>query len=292
MFFEEILKDQNIKDYVNHIVTPISSYLLCNHFISNELGYLFTKANNLLRNKNFHTIKNGDIIQVQVNLFDLFCVKIIPYLTKNNLKIILFTSQYNLPQIIKNEKTDFCLNHPNILFWISQNPIYPNSDKYMAFPYGICHTLVNKYMNFLLKNTINKNKTIYNGNSSCHGHLPVNHIRIQYEIFGKKSGVRLEYDEYLKNISNAEFAISTAGDRDDCYRHYECIGLKTIPISNIDYKYIFEENMISANADDMVNMVITNSVNYNYSEPNRDILTINFWFNKIKNKMNTLAHLI
>jgi hypothetical protein len=301
MIFEEILNDKNI-DYINHIVTPIAPYLICNHFISEEIhnkkqigkfnkfiNYnLKYKSNDLIKNKNLHTIKNGDIIQVQVDLFDLFYNNIIPYLKQNNLKIILFTSQWHIPQLFKNEKTDFCLNNNNILFWISQNPIYPNSEKYMAFPYGICHTSLNDYMYFLLKNTIYKNIKIFNGYSSCHDHLPFNHIRKQYDILGKKSGVKLNYNEYLKNISNAEFAISTSGDRDDCYRHYECIGLKTIPISDVNYKSIFDDNMISTNPNNMINMIMTKQVNYTYSEPNRDILTIKFWVNKINDKLSMI----
>ena len=54
------LKDQN---YIKHIVTPITPYLLCNHFVSTELHKnsrkyvhykLDIKANDLLKNKNYN----------------------------------------------------------------------------------------------------------------------------------------------------------------------------------------------------------------------------------------------
>jgi hypothetical protein len=52
----------------------------------------------------------------------------------------------------------------------------------------------------------------------------------------------------VTNILKSEFVISTLGDRDDYYRHYECI------VSNINdgYKDIFEENMVYSNANEMI----------------------------------------
>jgi hypothetical protein len=92
------------------------------------------------------------------------------------------------------------------------------------------------------------------------------------------------------NILNVEFVISTSGDRDDCYRHYECIGLNAIPISNINggYKEIFEENMVYSNAEEMMNMIKYQTVNSNYTPPNKDILTISYWVCKINEKLNLL----
>jgi hypothetical protein len=39
-----------------------------------------------------------------------------------------------------------------------------------------------------------------------------------FDIFGKDSGIFINYTDFLTNILNAEFVISTTGDRDDCYR--------------------------------------------------------------------------
>ena len=64
-----------------------------------------------------------------------------------------------------------------------------------------------------------------------------------YKLFGFKSGPRLDYATYLTRVVNTEFLISTGGDREDCYRHYEAIGLGTKPVSNINrklYSQIFE----------------------------------------------------
>ena len=285
---------------VEYLITPFSPYFICNHFISTELDDLYyyfgitleLKANDLIKNKNYNDIKNFVIIQVQTDLFDFFYDEILPIIIKNNLKVVIITSKWHLPQIIRNNKTDDLLNNSNILLWISQNPIYTNNQKYMSFPFGICIHNINAYVNFINSNNINidKNIKILNQYASVHNHLPNNHIRRMFDIFGKNSGSPLAYTEYLTRILNSEFVISTSGDRDDSYRHYECIGLNAIPVSNIDggYKDIFGDNMVYTNAEEMINMIDKNIVNSNYKKPNRDILTISYWVCKINKKINLL----
>jgi hypothetical protein len=290
---------------INYLVTPLTPYLLCNHFISTEIhsrsGWkyigvnLHLRANNLLKNKNYNDIKDFEIIQIQVDLFDFFCNNVLPIICKNNVKVIIITSQWHIPQIQRSHVTDNLLNHKNILFWISQNPIYQNSDKYMAFPYGICHHQIKEYAQFLVSNDDSKKKSIkiLNQHAAAHGHLPNDHIRKTHSIFGINSGNRLGYNEYLTNLSNAEFVISTAGDRDDCYRHYECIGLNAVPVSNItgNYKCIFDENMVYSNADEMVTMLKTNTVNHVYIKPNKNIITVSYWENKIREIIKRISEL-
>ena len=298
--FEDIILSNN-ENLIEHLVTPLTPYFICNHFISTEIYWdspksiwkdLKLKANDLLKNKNYNDIKNFEIIQVQVDFFDFFYDEVLPIITKNNIKVIIITSQWHLPQIKRNSKTDDLLNNNNILLWISPNPIYTNHEKYMAFPYGIFYDSVDSYINFIKSHNINndKNIKILNQIASVHDHLPNNHIRKVFDIFGKNSGNHINYTDFLTNILNAEFVISTAGDRDDCYRHYECIGLNAIPVSNITdgYKDIFLDNMIYSNAEEMINMINTKSVNYNYKKPNRDILTISYWVCKINEKINLL----
>jgi hypothetical protein len=198
---------------LEYLITPLSPYFICNHFISTEIHNtvdskyigmnLDLKANDLIKNKNYNDIKNFEIIQIQVDLFDFFYDKILPIITKNNLKVVIITSQWHLPQINRNNKTDELLNNSNILLWISQNPIYTNNEKYMSFPYGIYHNNINDYVNFINSNNINidKNIKILNQYASVHNHLPNNHIRKMFDIFGKNSGSEnLNYTEFLTNI--------------------------------------------------------------------------------------------
>jgi hypothetical protein len=219
----------------------------------------------------------------------------LPIIQKKKIKVIIITSQLHLPQIHRSYKTDKVLHSPNILLWISQNPIYTENKKYMAFPYGMYHHKVNEYVEFIKSNDINTAKTIkiVNQYATPHKHLPSDHIRKRFDIFGTKSGEPTNYTDFLQNIVRAEFVISTAGDRDDSYRHYECIGLDAIPVSNIGggYTDIFGNNMIYSNAEDMIQMIQKNQVEYTYTKPNKDILTIEYWSQKIQERIRVLKDL-
>ena len=294
---EQII-NSDCQDYLKYIVTPITPYLICDHYLSTEvlehdskyiglnIHSLFTndfpEPNDLYKNNNFDSINDGDIVQVQVDFFYSFVINVLPRLTK---RIILITSQWHLPQLHRNEITDICLNNDKIILWISQNPIYANHPKYMPFPYGLYLGTVNEYMNYLKKNntlildtTTTKDMNVYNSHINIHPHLPANHIR-RHPIF-KDVRITIPYEEYLNRVLRSKFTISTGGDRDDCYRHYECIGLNSIPISNIRYTEIFENNMIYSNIDDIIK-IINGEMDIHSYKINRDILTLDYWKNKI-----------
>ena len=211
-----------------------------------------------------------------------------------NCRIIVITSQYHLPQIERNQSTDNFINNDKIILWISQNPIYENHNKYMAFPYGINQSSVNNYMNFLKKNNSKilnnniKSNLCFNSPISVRHNIPKNHIRRHY-IFNSVRNKSLPYDEYLNNIMKSTYTISTSGDRDDCYRHYECIGLNSIPISNINYKEIFGNNMIYSDINNIIKIIKYNRLpieNDKYkNNTNRDILLIDYWRDKISQRL-------
>ena len=162
----------------------------------------------------------------------------------------------------------------------------------MAFPYGINHYQINMYIQFVKQYVPNEKKIkILNQRSSCHGHLPSNHIRRQYPIFGTESGPSLAYWTFLENISNSEFVISTTGDREDCYRHYESIGLDAIPISNVtsNYQDIFDKSMVYSYAEEMIDMVQSQTIKHDYIPPNKDILTIDYWLYKLHDRLDKLS---
>jgi len=286
----------DIKHYSEYIVTPIAPYIICDHFISTEIvrwnpkylpgiEHIQLKGNDLLKNKNYDTIKEGDIIQVQVDLFGFFMNDILPHI---NTKIILITAQNHLPQLKKSSITDDCLNNDKIILWISQNPIYHKNDRYLAFPYGLRAPTVNTYMNNI-QNIVSENKThsVYNSPITIHPHLTKDHIR-RHPFFSSNT-IHVPQLEYLSNIANSKFVISTAGDRGDCFRHYECIGLNAIPISNIcnGYTEIFKTDMIYSNIDNMIDIVNDNII-LGYHKPNRDILTIQYWINNINVRLSKL----
>ena len=95
MFHDIIYNDMNP---VEHLITPLAPYFLCNHYISTEIHpsshkYIFYElnisANDLIAHKNYNDIKNFDIIQIQVDHFDFFYYEVLPILETNNILKIL-----------------------------------------------------------------------------------------------------------------------------------------------------------------------------------------------------------
>jgi hypothetical protein len=280
MYYERLKKDLSenftIDNCLSTIINPFSLYYLCDHYYGDEIQTrnipIKITKNTLFKNKDISNIKEGDIIHCEVNYFIEFCTEI---LDKIDTKFILTTGQWHLPQISKSELTEKVLKHENVLLWISQNPIYENSKKYMAFPYGIEHTNIKSYATFLLNNPIcSKDKEVLylpinNNTNPCRKKLPYLS--------------RIAPSEYYRQMSRSKYILSPIGDRDDCYRHYEAIGLGTIPVANVNsfYKNIFSTNMIYNNIDEMVDMLAKGSINCKYEEPNKDLICFDYYKNMI-----------
>ena len=50
-------------------------------------------------------------------------------------------------------------------------------------------------------------------------------------------GPKLNVSDYYDAMANSQFVISPEGDRPECYRHYEAIGLGTIPVTNLNPRF-------------------------------------------------------
>ena len=284
---EKIKINQTPQFLITQLVNEFSSYFICNHFIGTEPHIrlknisLPPNTNDILQTNNIKKINNYDIVMCQVNYFDYFIDVILPQINK---KIILITSQMQLPQIHRSCKTDLLLKNKKIVLWISQNPIYRNNKKYMPFPYGLPYGNLVNYSNHLINYQYNKyikNNLLSNLHATVHPHLSKNHVRKLYPIF--QSHKKQSYDDYINTIQKSKFLISVTGDREDTYRHYEAIGLECIPISNINlgYKQIFGDNMNYCDINCILNSIKNNNVSKEYRKPNRDIITLSYWKNII-----------
>ena len=338
IFYTKLAKLNTKTEYLREFINKLTPYLICNHFISTEIrptlrtythingltetfnsyinyqfnapGNLELFATDLLKTRHFAVIKTGDVIKVQVDCLKFFLDEVIPWLEMTQTRIILITGQFTPPILKKGIISEILLNHPNIILWICEEPIYDEHihTKFMAWPIGFCHMSIETYMNFIKQNILmepsttittqliqEKTNLIVNTPSAVHRHLPDNHIRRTHPIFGIESGARIPYNEYLTRIKNSKFVMSPVGDRDDCHRHYESIGLGAIPISNIDSSYlpIFPgDSIIKASPDEMdhiyTNQKLPDGVQYQL--PNSYILTKDYWINKINIRLSMLGY--
>ena len=275
------------------LINPNSLIYMCNHYYKPEhplpeRGVI--NKNDLLINKDLSKIKDYDIIHCGIDYLSDFLNEILEKIDK---KIILTTGQVMNPK--PTELTDTVLGHKNVLLWVSQNPIYDNSDKYLAFPFGLNVLSVYAYATFLYYCKIE-------GKSNNLIHLPLNYstnpCRLKLPIIP-----RISSTQFWIEIAQGKFLLSPIGDRDDCYRNYEAIGLGTIPVSNVSkfHKNIFTTNMVYNNIDEMANMLNDDNLDLVYKEPNKDLICYEYWkdivhkkiadikyANDISNKFNTI----
>lgn len=283
-FFHRLLR-QNFtskRQLLSQLINPYSGYVLCHYYLSTEVQRVdidVTGKKDLRSMKNYSTIRNGSVIMVQNNFLEHFVDHILPYLRNN---VILITGQWMLPEIAAGPLPRQILNHQHIVKWFSQNPRmeYVNEKKYLPFPYGFKDTSLLPYYAFLLKNH-DDSKIVRFSHLFCsiHKHLPLNHIRKMYPVVC--SGEKLPYNSFLNKVAQTSFLLSPVGDRDDCYRHWEAIGLNSVPISNVgaQYKTLFGNNMMYSNTSTIIKLVQRGGdvEGMRYKQTNRDLITLDYW---------------
>lgn len=284
---ENLRNNKNNLDYIlNNLITSFSLYFLSDHFIGNELERFNVpvnpKSNNILKNDNIDAMKEMQILFVQNDFFDIFINK---YLPNIKCKFILITGQWNLPQLKVEEKTEKLLKEERIHTWFSQNPIFKHP-KYFPFPYGLNYGYMKKsktpdiltYVNELLK-TCNKKTNIEN--------LPMNYKTNKCRlIFPRLKPIK--NSDFYEKMHQSKFILSPIGDRNETYRHWEAIGLGTIPIANVGelYKDLFQYNMYYVKNTQKMLQMYKSQPKLNYNCPNKDLICLDYWKDYIKEKSN------
>ena len=293
LYFKKLINNLSINNNVNNLdfllnnlITSFSLYFISDHYIGNELERfnipVITNSNNILKNNNINTIKNMDILFVQNDFFNLFFDSILPQI---EVKFILITGQWNLPKIDIYGKTIALLNDNRVFKWFSQNPVFKH-EKYIPFPYGLNYGYdsnnpeIKRYANELLNINNDKQNNIIN--------LPMSYSTNECRnIFRNNPIGYMDTESFYKEINNAKFILSPIGDRDETYRHWEAIGLGTIPIANVGilYKELYKDNMYYVNDTYEMLDMYNNNINLDYKCPNKDFICLEYWKDYIKNNI-------
>jgi hypothetical protein len=90
----------------------------------------------------------------------------------------------------------------------------------------------------------------------------------------------LPINDFYEKISNSKFILSPEGDRPDTYRHYECIGLETVPVSNINPNHysFFGNSMSFMTLKEMMNF---DGSQLTYVKPMRFLVYSDYWISKV-----------
>ncbi len=325
-FFQNTINNlnNNLASNMKQLINPLSMYLLANYYYGEELErsdiFNINNSNDIFINKNiskredFSFINDYDIIAIQggpsngtdwkYNFYDLFCKNVLP---KINKKIILIIGHYSLTHFINfDDNINKILNNDNVVLCFFQNNGMVrellNYKKIKFFPFGLSlnKDSIISYINLLVD--------IYKNNKKIEKIKNIEHLHLGMSWDGRKKFPVIPREHpniFFKKMAASKFLLSPCGDRWDCYRHYECIGLETIPIchkgslTNIFFDsmyYIcdndngngeifgsyFIDTLDNLNDDKKIDYMISlfNNNDYlknNYKKPNKDLITFEYW---------------
>jgi len=271
---------------LEYFINPFTPLFICDyHFGATKRGLPSVPMNlNILNLSNIHQLHENDIVCCETVAFESFVSSI---LTKIEVPVILFTYRFLLPQIKRGAATEAVRTHPMIRFWFSQNPVYKADSRYSGFPYGIREDNLLEYASAFLRSWNERNKTFLLTNVP----LNKNTHRFRREL---PSIPRMPSSQYYDLIAASKYVVSPAGDRPDTYRHYECIGLGSIPIANINetlYSF-FGKNMMFMSESDILQSVISPSVGMLNSKVyvDRSFVLSDTWVSRVMMVKNAQLH--
>lgn len=192
--------------------------------------------------KALDSMEHGDTIYVTFLQLEEFVSTL---LDKIQVNVAIISGQIQkVPPIFNQTVIASLLDHPRVMHWFCQNlPLYGGSNlrhpKLSPFPYGLKEVIQrpetrNKPLHsfqqiFLqsLEEPIAKDQTIMSG--FLRASSPVRAAMMKGE-----NTTELVPDKYMLEVARSQYILSPNGDRPECFRHYEAIGLGTIPITELD----------------------------------------------------------
>jgi hypothetical protein len=197
-------------------------------------------------------LKPGDTLYVEFTKIPHFVQHTLPRITAN---FVLISGQNHLiPQKPKpltyvwdQDTFDAIINSPRITHWFLMNMnIYaqdPDHPKLHPFPYGLGSSS-EKYTKDTAKVGMNPMQA-FKEELSIHGIEKNNSIFAGYFSMRTNKekrklvpqGNKMPPSQHFRRMHESFYVVSPNGDRPDCYRHYEAIGLGSKPITQMSPKY-------------------------------------------------------
>jgi len=223
--------------------------------------------------------KPGSVVFCQVDQLEEFEKEFLPNVTR---KILLLTGKWHLPGLEDSEAVRRIEKHPMVARWFSQNQIFPEL-MIKPFPYGVnffsAPAVVRERQRTKLGNRP-RSIGFQVPNATIHPHLPSEPLRIRLALQPLMEAP-LSHRRYLKNLHRSSYVISPPGDRPDTYRHWECVALGAVPVSNLPdiFRTLFGNAMILRTDLEKVGEA---SLEPEEGFPNPDLASFCYWDEKIR----------
>lgn len=289
---------RNIKGYdlfllLEEVVHPFAPWYLCTHYLGNELPHwvgwdtfgVLQRHHNIQKLTDCANLPYMAIVFVQSNYFDEFVSNCF---SKLKVKIILITGQWHKPALVRSNYTDAVLRSPYVHSWYTQNT-FSEHKKLIQIPYGIMHSNLPAFAQVVGR------LQAHTGKERLLKPLPLSSTNPNRSaLVQAHTGIKLQTARFYEEVASSKFVLSPQGDRPDCHRHAEAIGLGTCPICDCprSFSRLYRNTMIFASADSMVEYLHDNSLLENFKcdiqDADQDILSIGYWAQQIRASVHKL----
>ena len=275
-------------DLLQEIVNPFTGWYLCEYYLGTEYEHwLGDDAFQLLKRRrglqplpDCHKLnQNLPTIFVETTRISEFVEVCLPRL---KVPIILISGRWHIPPVTESDETNKILESVKIYKWFLQNP-YRAHEKIIQFPYGVMHSNLPSFAHVASRSNIlgsNRTKLLS---------LPLGKTNDSRKQFDGTHAKRLRVDTYYEKLTQVDFVISPAGDRPDCHRHLEAIGLGARPICNCPehFKTLFGDLMVFSSVDRMKTLETSPELLGQLDvQPitlkDQDLLSTGFWWNRVQ----------
>lgn len=261
---------------VTHLVTPMTPFLLSDYFLSDEVekkGLRFVnRRSKPLRRTLPQNIADASVIYVSSSELDIFISQHLPRIKS---RFILITGKMTSPAPPEPNQAGEILNNPYLIEWFAQN-LEDSSLGIRPFPYGVAFWNSPNVLSAQQKNKHSvRGDSIYVPHSAIHSHLVDPALRIRTALKPLMAKPQ-RHQDYLRELSQHRFVISPPGDRPDTFRHWECVAMGAIPVSELPntFQDLFGDSIVLV--DNLVAKA-NGPIESERIESNRELATVDYW---------------
>jgi hypothetical protein len=199
-------------------------------------------------------IQTNDTIYMTYDQVDDFVKDTLPLL---QVDVVLISGQREYVRAPPQSAIDQIVSNPHIIQWFCQNlPKYGGNNprrhsKLTSFPFGIKQTVKNdplqptngKDYEKVFRESLHQAAAAHlKGNNSKSESVKTNLVFSGYLTVASNANDRSQIAastpflpplEFYRSIAASQYILSPNGDRPECYRHYEALGLGTAPITQL-----------------------------------------------------------
>ena len=169
------------------------------------------------------------------------------------------------------QATEGILSSPRVLHWYTMNPWFRHP-KVSGWPYGLNPGILPAYAAAFKQPVYNKTKGLLLTSLGL-SHRPWRK--------GVPQGPHLNSTTYLRALSQHQYVLSPNGDRPDCYRNYEALGMGTVPVTELDpYLYDFFQGTGVLFAQDVHNWKVPADINRSLTR--RSVVFEQYWADRLQ----------